>query len=286
MIGDARVGRHEVPRGSRIASHFTFGSMCRPVTRDQVRTRFLAHFATTGANVVTDTVTLTLAMETGDPRDILRLRRCPQCAYDLAGLPRRHRCPECGFEYDPSMFAVYGWTGKERLSVAGRLLMGTWAERLLAILIFIVLACGVGWDVYKFCKTGSVEISLSFWFFIIVIVGTARLRSHVRRSREERWGTIQLLFTNAGASKRRGPGEPRFVPWERFWRLRFRKLRSIAGGKRLWRLRLAVPFFRWFGWEPFEALIECTPREAALVRRTIRRRWRAARVAAGRELSA
>jgi|GEM_PF-6204215 len=26
--------------------------------------------------------------------------RCPQCRYDLHGLPATHRCPECDFEYD------------------------------------------------------------------------------------------------------------------------------------------------------------------------------------------
>jgi len=25
---------------------------------------------------------------------------CPQCDYDLAGLPEEYTCPECGFEYD------------------------------------------------------------------------------------------------------------------------------------------------------------------------------------------
>ena len=26
--------------------------------------------------------------------------RCPECGYDLRGLPPAHRCPECGFQYD------------------------------------------------------------------------------------------------------------------------------------------------------------------------------------------
>src|SRR5262245_9572811 len=28
------------------------------------------------------------------------LSHCPDCNYDLHGLPPAHRCPECGFEYD------------------------------------------------------------------------------------------------------------------------------------------------------------------------------------------
>lgn len=217
--------------------------------------------------------------ETNDPRRILRLQRCPQCDYDLSTLPEEHRCPECGFAYDCSMFAVYGWTRKERFSIQGRLLLGTWTERALAIVILAALASaitGMAFDAYRSWKTGSPRAvtlpGLIPFIFVAALVGVARLRSHVRRSREQHWGTIQLLFTRAGASKRRGPGEPRFVPWERFRRLRFRKLRSIRAGKRLWRLRLTVPFFRWFRWEQFEALVECTPREAALMRAEIRRR--------------
>ena len=43
---------------------------------------------------------------TGKPEDILRLKECPQCEYDLDGLPRRHRCPECSFAYSEQMFVV------------------------------------------------------------------------------------------------------------------------------------------------------------------------------------
>ncbi len=30
----------------------------------------------------------------------MSLRVCPECDYDLAGLPEAHRCPECGTPYD------------------------------------------------------------------------------------------------------------------------------------------------------------------------------------------
>lgn len=217
-----------------------------------------------------------------DPRRILHLQRCPQCDYDLRTLPARHRCPECGFEYDPSMFALYGCTRTERLSVIVQLLGRTWAGRLLGVLIIMYVVCVTAVRAYERWVTISRMSNIVFICGVALIstiyaFGRRNLMIwYSTRIREQYWGTVQLLFTTAGASKRRGPGEPRFVPWERFRRLRFRRLRSLRAGKRLWRLRLTVPFFRWFRWEQFEALIECTPREAALVRGEIRRRLRAA----------
>jgi len=43
-----------------------------------------------------------------DAPDFLRLKECPQCGYDLAGLPREHACPECGFEYSAEIFDLCG----------------------------------------------------------------------------------------------------------------------------------------------------------------------------------
>lgn len=40
--------------------------------------------------------------------DILRLKACPHCGYDLAGLPREHACPECGLEYSYETFDLCG----------------------------------------------------------------------------------------------------------------------------------------------------------------------------------
>ena len=43
------------------------------------------------------------------PDDASSLEHCPECTYDLAGLPGKGQCPECGFEYDAqSLIVLYG----------------------------------------------------------------------------------------------------------------------------------------------------------------------------------
>ena len=70
-----------------------------------------------------------------DPRDILRLKHCPRCGYDLATLPRNHRCPECGFEYDESMFALAVWRHGDRPN--------PWMVLTMAFLILVCVPVGV-----------------------------------------------------------------------------------------------------------------------------------------------
>ncbi len=207
-----------------------------------------------------------------DPRRILRLQRCPKCDYDLRSLPENHRCPECGFAYDPSLFAIYGWSGRERFSLAGRLLLGTWFERTSAMVIVALVVGAVGHSFYQYWATGRPSSGFLFWIPIVVIAGAVRLRPHVRRSRTDQWGTVQLLFSRTGVSLRRGPGEPSYVPWDRFRKVRFRNLRFYRVRKETWRLRLGHPFWQ-FRWTAFDVLIECSRREAALIRGEVRRRW-------------
>lgn len=217
-------------------------------------------------------------------RKILRLQRCPQCDYDLSGLPRQHRCPECGFEYDPNMFALYGWRRDDRFSVAGRLLIGVWWERIFALVIFVVLTLGIAYQAYRTWKSGQLQSGFLVMMLVLIVIPASRMRRHSRKTERAQRGTVQLLFTAEGASIRRGPGDSRLIPWGRFRRLRFRKLRYHSAGTDSWHLRLNVPYWhlRWRS-DDVEGIIECTRREAALVRGEIRRRWRVACAAAIRE---
>ncbi len=45
--------------------------------------------------------------------DPLRLTICPNCFYNLHGLPHEGTCPECGAKYDQSGVVLYGWTLQE-----------------------------------------------------------------------------------------------------------------------------------------------------------------------------
>jgi hypothetical protein len=70
---------------------------------------------------------------------LLRLKFCPDCSYDLRGQPRTEYCPECGSQYDEHTFDIIG-----RAYAAKR-----WALHELgtaiAIMAFGALLMGSGW---------------------------------------------------------------------------------------------------------------------------------------------
>ena len=61
---------------------------------------------------------------TGKTKDIPRLTHCPQCGYDLAGLPVKHACPECGYAYDKGDIVVRGWKKGKTPSLIRILVIG------------------------------------------------------------------------------------------------------------------------------------------------------------------
>lgn len=127
---------------------------------------------------------------------ILRLKYCPKCEYDLAGLPREGRCPECGFEYDEQMFSLVGRPRK----------LGIWT-------IMISGYCMM--QFMNAVRQGAMDVALLFAIAICVFIGILLLRSRLMRDR--RW----VLFTREGVATRHTVGEFQIIAWENFHRVRF-----------------------------------------------------------------
>lgn len=207
-----------------------------------------------------------------DPRAILKLRRCPQCDYDLEGLPRCHQCPECGFAYDESMFVLYGWPGRRQRPVVWRALITVGVELPMAIFIFYLALSTL--RLRQWPESLVVPLLLSVYAFRIA----TWIRN--RRLRLAHGGMIQLCFASNGVGQRLGRGKPHLIPWKQLRAFHFRR-----AGRDVWHLQLSrgvwgrvlsVPFVHRVERRRVYAMIECDRREAALIRNEIRRRFRAA----------
>jgi hypothetical protein len=89
----------------------------------------------------------------------LRLEVCPDCGYNLDGLPDGSVCPECGRAYDASLIVLYGWGRGDHADFAnctpetlmGYLLMGGITTICLTLLmsdapllvLFFLAFCGI-----------------------------------------------------------------------------------------------------------------------------------------------
>ena len=192
-----------------------------------------------------------------DPRDILRLKRCPECDYDLRGLPYTHSCPECGIEYDENIFDLQVWLAEST------------ASRRFDSLAFLALAVAFVW-LFVFRRT---------WFFpqlpLVMFAGSIgfRVAGVLTRfsSKRRKHGNAKVLCTTDGLSLCLG-SRRRFYPWSK---LNLPRVRRAAGGK--WRFRLAYRWPRRFFAVGVRFVIYATNREAALLRREFRRQIAATR---------
>jgi len=203
---------------------------------------------------------------TSDPdRDILKLRRCPACDYDLVGLPANHRCPECGFEYNDRMMLIPAWLRHG----------GDWPEQTISWLI-VPAAAIVLFGVFNVL---GVMPRFSLLYAMIVLAGFGiAIPAIVRARRMARGvGDIDLFLDESGVSEHPRRGKKKHHPWQRFRSAsiharRRRSARARPGQTARWtlRLRLRLPA-RLIRGSP-EFVLLCTKRQAALLRNEINRR--------------
>ncbi|MCZ6835855.1 MAG: hypothetical protein O7G85_08785 [Planctomycetota bacterium] len=118
----------------------------------------------------------------GNSEDILRLKVCPQCRYDLRGQVEFH-CPECGYEYDAETFVLSGWYAGSEPTI--RLLIGT--------LVFSMLFCSLLLD-------HRVLDWLGILYLIVIGLGSISLVvkwRHYRYPREQSH-TMQTIIRSVG----------------------------------------------------------------------------------------
>ena len=192
-----------------------------------------------------------------DPRDILRLKRCPECDYDLSGLPHAYNCPECGIEYDGNIFDLQVW------------LAGSSVSRRFESIAYLVLAVVLG-VLFVFRRSWILPP-----FPLVLIVGyagigVASVLNHFF-SRRRKHGNAKILCTADGLSLCLG-SKRRFYRWSK---LNLPRVRRAAGGK--WRFRLAYRWPRRFFAAGVCFVISGTSREAALLRKEFRRQIAATR---------
>ncbi len=187
-----------------------------------------------------------------DPRDILRLKRCPECDYDLRGLPHAHSCPECGIAYDENIFDLQVWLAEST------------ASRRFDSLAFLALVVWVFGSLFAIQRAW---IRSGFLFVLMVaFVGSAVAGVLIRfLSMRRKHGNAKVLCTADGLSLCLG-SRRRFYRWSK---LNLPRVTRAAGGK--WRFRLAYRWPRRFFAEGVCFVICGTNREAALLRKEFRR---------------
>ena len=186
-----------------------------------------------------------------DPRHILRLKCCPECDYDLGGLPYAHNCPECGIQYDENIFDLQVWLAESS------------ASRRFDSLAYLVLILVFGW-LFVFRRAWILSHFLVVMMAGFVAFGVAEVLTRFF-SKRRKHGNAKVLCTPDGLSLRVG-SRRRFHQWSQ---LDLVRVTRAAGGK--WRFRLAYRWPRRFFTEDICFLICGTNREAALLREEFRR---------------
>jgi hypothetical protein len=193
--------------------------------------------------------------------DPLRLERCPQCGYQLDGLPAEGACPECGRRYDQSVVFFYGWARGSYTDVA--------TARPWALGLMLLAAVAIVWNWVR--SPGPRDL-----IDMIFPAAAAFLLCHGlwRRWSNPLPAPIQVRLSAAGCCQLNNPRNLHFAEFEPWSEAHGIRIKPLGGGRA--RLRF-VYRWKWPGSSriPVDAEVLCTPQQADALRRRIER-WRAA----------
>ncbi len=180
-----------------------------------------------------------------------RLTNCPECRYDLRGLPDEGRCPECGFEYDERSFAIPVWETRFRPRF--------WEVPLFALIVFG--SANIFFTVTLFgVKLLSGLLGLSAFAALITTAHQYLLKYKGRTD-------TMLIVAPDGAALTSGDIVRRWRRWSDTGTFRLRRR-----GRHTWRLRVSRRGARRMQGSLIDVLFRGDVRHAAAVRREIRYR--------------
>ncbi|MEZ6232744.1 MAG: hypothetical protein R3B68_01010 [Phycisphaerales bacterium] len=204
----------------------------------------------------------------------LRQWSCPTCEYDLSGLAADAICPECGTRLQPGWLYLSGWKASHDVPTGPRAraraaIFSLWIAAFVAVPLarrMGLLAWGVPWPVWV--------LGFGAMIFAVVLIRSGRTASAAMRP-------VQVVLANQTVLLPTHWAGSKALPWDRFQRLRFRRVR-----RGLYRLELLAPFWtrhmnETLPWKSglwhVRIVFHATRRDAALVRRIARRRLSEAR---------
>jgi len=191
---------------------------------------------------------------TGTADDILRLKSCPQCGYDLAGLPGAHACEECGFQWCDQTFSMGMVSG-----MSGRSLIAWYV----GAAIFLV-----GATTAFLSPLPSMQRRWLILFpmaFVVMILGRFLFDIDRWRSGHGDMAYRRLIIAPDGYAIARGVRIIRRRPWRPTHRIRF----EIIG--RLYRLTIEAAERRWPFRTEFRAIIRLEKAQQQVVKQRIER---------------
>jgi hypothetical protein len=124
---------------------------------------------------------------------------CPECGYNLNGLPDQGTCPECGIAYGHEI-VLLGWGVGSYATIANRRITPRFKFAIVLYALLVLPALWLGWPGAAFLLLMYAPIGLA-----------AYLRYHALARAA---APVQLRLSSQGYSVRLGCGRPKWQTWE------------------------------------------------------------------------